>query len=69
MERLRGDRCFPVPPPVLAFVLFAHRVQHSHFSSFYARRFASALKRLKNRKNKFRFNWTRVERFSASGVT
>ena len=30
-----------LPPPVLAFIFIAHRLQSSHFSFVYARRFAS----------------------------
>ena len=31
----------PRPPPTLALICTAHRVQQSHFSAFYARQFAS----------------------------
>ena len=34
----RVQTCLLFFLPVLAFILIAHRVQHSHFSAFYARR-------------------------------
>ena len=37
----RGLRCLRFSPPALAFMFIVHWVQHSHFSAFYARRFAS----------------------------
>ena len=40
-----GHRCLPLFPPALPFIYSAHRAHHSHFSVFYARRFASNVSR------------------------